>query len=183
MPAPAAKPVHSSVDAHKRARRIFARLIGGQSIRAIAATERLSVRRVQQIVRQQLERRNANPADDYALLQIARLERALDLLGGQIDAGKPAAVHAYVRVLDHLNRLAPNRLRLRDRAFRIGDEVEKMAEQLDRLDAAREALAFRNAEGGPRRRTESAQSNRSEVPDNKGTGETAEFAPLIISEA
>jgi hypothetical protein len=183
MPAPAAKPVRSGPDAHKRARRIFARLIGGQSIRAIAAAERLSVRRVQQIVRQELEHRNANPADDYALLQIARLERALDLLGGQIDAGKPAAVHAYVRVLDHLNRLAPNRLRLRDTAFRVGDEVEKMAEQLDRLDAAREALAFRDAEGGPRRRGAAAQSNHAEVLDNKGTDETADFAPSIISEA
>jgi RibD C-terminal domain len=133
----------------KRAQRIFARLIGGQSIRAIAAAERLSVRRVQQIVRQELERRDANPADDYALLQIARLERALDLLGSQIDAGKPAAVHAFVRILDHLNRLAPERLRLRATAFRIGDEADKMAERFERLDAAREALALKDAEGGP----------------------------------
>ena len=118
MPAPTAKPVRSGPDAHKRARRIFARLIGGQSIRAIAASETLSVRRVQQIVRQELERRDANPADDYALLQIARLERALDLLGGQIDAGKPAVVSAFVRILDHLNRLAPDRLRLH--AIRFG---------------------------------------------------------------
>jgi hypothetical protein len=83
MPVRSAKPVRSGPEAHKRARRIFARLIGGQSILAIAAAESLSVRRVQQIVRQQLERRDANPADDYALLQIARLERALDLIGGQ----------------------------------------------------------------------------------------------------
>ena len=183
MSAPSAKPIRSGPKGRKRAQRIFARLIGGQSIRAIAGSETLSVRRVQQIVRQELERRDANPADDYALLQIARLERALDLLGGQIDAGKPAAVHAYVRVLDHLNRLAPNRLRLRATALRVGDEVEKMAEQLDRLDAAREALAFREAEGGRRRRAESAQSNEAQVPDNKGTGETADFAPSIISEA
>jgi hypothetical protein len=31
---------------------------------------------VQQIVREQLDRRDANPADDCALLQIARLERS-----------------------------------------------------------------------------------------------------------
>jgi hypothetical protein len=37
--------------------------MGGQSIHAIAASETLSVRRVQQIVREQLERRDANPAD------------------------------------------------------------------------------------------------------------------------
>jgi hypothetical protein len=74
---------------HQRAQRIFARLMGGESMRAIAASENLSVRRIQQIVREQLDRRNANPADDFALLQIARLERALDLIGAQIDAGKP----------------------------------------------------------------------------------------------
>ena len=194
MPAPAAKTVRSSAAAHARARQIFARLISGQSIRAIAASERLSVRRVQQIVREQLERRDANPADDFALLQIARLERALgsgqlthyralDLLGAQIDAGKPAAVHAFVRILDHLNRLAPERLRLKATALRIGDEVDKMADRLDRLDAARESLAFRVGEGPPGLRDETAQSNRAEAVDNKGNRETAGFAPSIISEA
>jgi hypothetical protein len=181
MSAPAAKPVRSSAEAHARARRIFARLLGGQSIPAIAAAERLSVRRVQQIVRQQLERRNANPADDYALLQIARLERALDLIGAQIDAGKPAAAHAFVRILDHLNRLAPERLRLKATALRVGDETDKMAERLDRLDAARDALALRDAEGGLRRRENEAKSNRAQAYENKGNGETADFAPSTIS--
>ena len=50
----------------------------------------------------------------------------------QIDAGKPSAVHAFVRILDHLNRLAPERLRLRAMGLRVGDEVDKMAERLDR---------------------------------------------------
>jgi hypothetical protein len=176
-----AKPVRLTPEAQKRARRIFARLIGGQSIRAIAAAEKLGVRRVQQIVRQQLERRNANPADDYALLQIARLERALELVGAQIDAGKPAAAHAFVRILDHLNRLAPERLRLRAFALRVGDEVDQMAEQLDRLDAARETLASREAEGDPRRPGDTAKSNRAEVLEKKGNGETADFAPSMIS--
>jgi hypothetical protein len=183
MSAPSAKPVRSAPEGRKRAQRIFARLIGGQSVRVIAAAESLSVRRVQQIIRQELDRRDANPADDYALLQIARLERALDLIGGQIDAGKPAAAHAFVRILDHLNRLAPERLRLRAVGLRIGDEVDKMAERFDRLDAAREALAFRNQEGAPRKRKHEAQPNRAEALDNKGAGETADFAPSTISEA
>src|SRR6476620_10223407 len=110
MPTPAPKPVRSVSEGHKRAERVFARLMGGESMRAIAASENLSLRRVQQIVREQLNRRNANPADDFALLQIARLERALDLIGAQIDAGKPSAAYAFVRILDHLNRLAPDRL-------------------------------------------------------------------------
>jgi hypothetical protein len=182
MSAPASKPVRSAAEARKRAQRIFARLIGGQSIRAIAESESLSVRRVQQIVRQELDRRDANPADDYALLQIARLERALDLIGGQIDAGKPSAAHAFVRILDHLNRLAPERLRLKAAFQRVGSEVDKMADRFDRLDAAREALALREAETGLRRREGEAQSNRAQTLDRKGAGETPDFAPSIISE-
>ena len=182
MSAPAAKPIRSSAEAHNRARRIFARLIGGQSIRAIAAVERLSVRRVQQIVRKQLERSNVNPADDYAFLQVARLERALDLIGGQIDAGKPAAAHAFVRILDLLNRLAPDRLRLREASFRLVTDIDTMAERLHRLEAARETLVLRDTELRPRRRDDPAQSNRAQALENKGTGETADFAPLVISE-
>src|ERR1700727_1993541 len=102
------KPARSLTEEHKRAQRIFARLMAGESMRAIAASEALSLRRVQQIVREQLDRRNANPADDFALLQIARLERAVDLIGGQIDAGKPAAAYAYVRILEHLTALRPS---------------------------------------------------------------------------
>ena len=158
MPRPASKPVRSLSGEHRRAQRIFARLVGGESMRAIATSESLSVRRVQQIVRDQLDRRNSNPADDFALLQIARLERALDLIGGQIDAGKPSAAHAYVRILDHLNRLAPDRLRLKAAFQGVGDDVDKMEDRLGRLDEAREALALRQAESGLSSETKSASS-------------------------
>jgi hypothetical protein len=181
MPAPAAKPVPFLTEEHQRAQRIFARLMGGESMRAIAASENLSLRRVQQIVREQLDRRNANPADDFALLQIARLERALDLIGAQIDAGKPSAAHAFVRILDHLNRLAPDRLRLKAAFHRVGHEVDKMEDRLGRLDAAREALATRQASAGLR--ANSAKRNRPQAIDNTGNGETADSAPSIISEA
>ena len=67
--------------------------------------------------------------------------------------------------------------------MRVGDEIDKMAERLDRLDAARETLALRDAEGGLRRREDAAQSNRAEALENKGNGETADFAPSMISEA
>jgi hypothetical protein len=184
MPAPAAKPVQFLSEEHKRAQRIFARLMGGESMRAIATSENLSLRRVQQIVREQLDRRNANPADDFALLQIARLERALDLIGGQIDAGKPSAAHAFVRILDHLNRLAPDRLRLKAAFQRVGDEVDKMEDRLGRLDAAREALALRQAESGAARlRANAAKRNPPQALDNKENRETADSPPPMISEA
>jgi hypothetical protein len=177
------QPVPLLTEQHKRAQRIFARLMGGESMRAIAASENLSLRRVQQIVREQLDRRNANPADDFALLQIARLERALDLIGGQIDAGKPAAAHAFVRILDHLNRLAPDRLRLKAAFQRVGGEVDTMEERLGRLDAAREALAFGRAktvETSPREKA--AKRNRPQAIDKSGNREMADSAPPAISE-
>ena len=184
MPA-SATPVCSPVEARVRAQRIFARLMAGQSVRAIAASETLSVRRVQQIVREQLERRDANPADDYALLQIARLERALDLIGGQIDAGKPSAAHAFVRILDHLNRLAPDRLRLKPAFQRVGDEVDKMEEKLERLDAAREALALSARPKGARRRFARTRRNQTR-PKPLISNKTAKWLisqPSMISEA
>jgi hypothetical protein len=184
MPTPAAKPVRSSTEERKRARRIFARLMGGESMRAIAAAETLSLRRVQQIVRDELDRRDANPADDFALLQIARLERALDLIGAQIDAGKPSAAHAFVRILDHLNRLAPDRLRLKAAFQRIGDEVDKMEDRLGRLDAAREALALRRAEGGPSQpRAKTAKQNQPQAVDITRNRETADSPPAMVSDA
>jgi hypothetical protein len=181
MSARPAKPARSTVEGRKRAQRIFARLMGGESIRTIAASETLSVRRVQQIVRQELERRDANPADDYAFLQMARLERSLDLLGGEIDAGKPAAVHAFVRVLEQLNRIAPEQLRLRTVGIGVAVEIENMTHRLHRLDAAREAVASRTAARG--QLANNAQSDGPQAIDNKRNGETAHFAPPTISEA
>jgi hypothetical protein len=169
---------------HQRAQRIFARLIGGESMRAIAASENLSLRRVQQIVREQLDRRDSNPADDFAFLQIARLERALDLIGAQIDAGKASAAHAYVRILDHLNRLASDRLRLNVEFQGIGHEVDTMEASLGRLDAAREALAARQAEAaanGPHENP--AKRNWPQALDIPQNGEMADSPPSMISEA
>jgi hypothetical protein len=185
MPARATPPpVRSLTEEHKRARRVFARLMAGESIRAIAASESLSVRRVQQIVRDHLDRRDANPAEDFALLQIARLERALDLIGGQIDAGKPSAAHAYVRILDHLNRLAPERLRLKATFQQVGGEVDKMEDKLGRLDAAREALALRQPKKAEKAPCENpAKRKRPQVIDIKRNGEMTDSPPPILSEA
>ena len=85
--AAAKPPVRNPAASRARTRHVFARLMEGQSTAAIAAAEGLSLRRVQQIVSGELARREANPAEDYVLMQVARLERALDLLGGQIEAG------------------------------------------------------------------------------------------------
>ena len=141
MPVAANPPLRNSAASRERTRHIFARLMQGQSTAAIAAAEGVSLRRVQQIVSEELARREANPAEDYVLTQVARLERALDLLGGQIEAGRASAAPAFVRTMEMLSKLAARPLFLADPAFRQSGAVAALTERLARLDAAREIVA------------------------------------------
>ena len=143
MPVAAKPPVRNPAASRARIRHVFARLMEGQATAAIAAAEGLSVRRVQQIVSAELQRRGANPAEDYVILQVARLERALDLLGGQIEAGRAASALAFVRTVEMLSKLAAGPLRLDSPLFREPGAVAAMTERLARLDAAREIVAER----------------------------------------
>jgi hypothetical protein len=143
MPAAAKPSVRNPVARRIQTRRVFARLMEGQSTHDIAAAEGLSVRRVQQIVRAELARREANPAEDYVIMQVARLERALDLLGGQIEAGRATSALAFVRTVEMLSKLAAGPLRLDSPLFREQGAVAAMTERLARLDAAREIVAER----------------------------------------
>ena len=143
MPVAAKSPVRNPAARRQRTRHVFARLMEGQSTRDIAAAEALSVRRVQQIVRAELARREANPAEDYVIIQVARLERALDLLGGQIEAGRATSALAFVRTIETLSKLAAGPLRLDSPLFREQGAVAAMTERLARLDAAREIVAQR----------------------------------------
>jgi hypothetical protein len=82
-----ARPLAS--EEHKRTQRIFARLMGGESIRAIAASETSSIRRVRQLVCEELDRRDAKPADGVPADRPARA--GLDLIGG-LDAARGAGL-------------------------------------------------------------------------------------------
>jgi hypothetical protein len=143
MPIVDQPPVRNPAASRERTRHIFARLMQGQSTAAIAKAEGVSLRRVQQIVHDELARREANPAEDYVLMQVARLERALDLLGGQIEAGRASAAPAFVRTIETLSKLAARPLFLPDPAFRQMGAVAALSERLARLDAAREIVAER----------------------------------------
>jgi hypothetical protein len=142
MPVAAKSPVRSALARRGRTRHVFARMMEGQSTRDIAA-EGVSVRRAPQIVRAELARREANPAEDYVIMQVARLERALDLLGGQIEAGHATSALAFVRTVELLSKLAARPLRLDSPLFRKQGAVAAMTERLARLDAAREIVAER----------------------------------------
>lgn len=174
MPVAAPPPVRNPAAGQERARHIFARLMDGQSTAAIAAAEGVSVRRVQQIVAAELQRREANPAEDYVLMQVARLERALDLLGGQIEAGRATSALAFVRTLELLAKLAARPLRLPDPAFRPIGAVAALTERLARLDAAREIVAERS-------RAAQAKQNDGQAIEKTESGEAADCAAAAPS--
>jgi hypothetical protein len=162
-------PVRNPAANRARTRHVFARLMEGRSTADIAAAEGISVRRVQQIVRAELARREANPAEDYLLMQVARLERAVELLGGQIEAGKASAAAAYLRTVEALSKLVARPLRLDDPLFREQGAVAKMTERLARLDAAREIVAQRALAA------QAKQSGRQAI-EKAESGETADGA-------
>ena len=106
---------------------------------------------MQHIIREQLDRRNASPADDFALL---------------------------------LNRIAPERLRLKAIFQRIGDEVDKMEDRLGRLDAAREVLALRQAQTAANASRENpAKRNGPQAFDITQNREMTDSPPPMIPEA
>ena len=169
MPDAAKPPVRNPAASRERTRHVFARLMQGQSTAAIAAAEGVSVRRVQQIVHAELARREANPAEDYVLMQVARLERALDLLGGQIEAGQARAAAAFVRTVETLSKLAARPLCLDNPLFREQGAVATMTERLARLDAAREIVAERALAA-------QAKRNDGQAIEKTDSGETADCA-------
>jgi len=171
MPAPKAASEKS-----ERARHIFAAMMDGRSLREIAESEGLGIRRIQQIVSEELTRRRANPANDYAMLQIARLEQALELLGAEIDAGIAAAVPAFLRVIEQLSKLTKGQLDVGSSSFRLADEVVDMEERFERLAVAREVLAERRARRSRPEGEDSAKPNAPQSLEINTNREMADFA-------
>jgi hypothetical protein len=171
MPAP-----NAASEKSQRARHIFAAMMDGRSLREIAESEGLGVRRIQQIVSEELTRRKANPANDYAILQIARLEQALELLGAEIDAGKAAAVPAFLRVIERLSKLTESQLDLASPMFRLADEVAEMEKRFELLAVAREVLAERRARRSRPQGEDSARPNAPQTLEIKANCEIADIA-------
>src|SRR5208282_3090220 len=87
-----------------RRERIFARLRGGWAYEEIAREERVTPRRVRQIVSEALQRRQVDDGSDHAMLQLARLEQALRLAAEAVGAGEIGAIGPYLKVLAQLDR-------------------------------------------------------------------------------
>ena len=87
-----------------RARRMLAALIGGLGPEAIAAEENITAEAVEKALGDQLARRWAPPAGEYAKIQIARLESFFLRLMDRVEAGELAAVDRALKIVDRLDR-------------------------------------------------------------------------------
>jgi hypothetical protein len=129
----------------QRRNRVFARLLEGQTAVAVAAEEGVTPRRVRQMVREALDRWDANPAQDFADLQIARLEAALRPLEQKIAAGDVSVVDKFVKVLGLLDKYHSAQLQVTEDIEDGGDREAAFMEWLERLAASRAAVAARLA--------------------------------------
>jgi hypothetical protein len=128
-----------------RRNRVFARLLEGRSAVAVAAEEGVTPRRVRQMVRETLDRWDANPMQDFADLQIARLEAALRPIEQKIAAGDVTVVDKFVKVLGLLEKYHRGPLRLTEQHSDEGDREAAFMDWMERLAASRAAVAARLA--------------------------------------
>jgi hypothetical protein len=87
-----------------RKARIFDQLVRGMSHVAIARHEDCSLQAVRRIIVRELDERRIDPAGDFVKLQIARLNRALVVVNGQISNGDATGFDRLLKILAELNR-------------------------------------------------------------------------------
>src|SRR3984957_6576403 len=87
-----------------RRKRIFARLREGMAYDEIAALEGVTTERIRQIVAEVLQKRAVDSGADHAKLQLDRLAPALQVAAEAVAAGDGAAIAAYLKVIDRLDR-------------------------------------------------------------------------------
>ncbi len=95
--------------ARKRARvcrgpAVLAAMIQGASLTEIAETEHLKPKKVEELLRRELRKRWIAPAQDYARLQIARLEAIAAQLKDKTKSGNLPTIDRLLKVLDRLDR-------------------------------------------------------------------------------
>lgn len=88
----------------RRGPQILLALVSGQSVEAIADAEGLTRKRVEKLLRDELRRRWIAPAEDYARLQIARLEAMAARLAPLAEDGELPAIDRMLKILDRLDR-------------------------------------------------------------------------------
>ena len=94
-----------------RAQRVLASLIAGAGVDEIAATERLTPKRTESILRQELRNRWVAPAEDFARLQIARLEQMILKLLERLQNGDLKAIDRALKIVDRSTAITDSRRR------------------------------------------------------------------------
>ncbi len=87
-----------------RAQRVLASLIAGAGVDEISAAEQLTRKRTENILRQELRNRWIAPAEEFARLQIARLEQMILKLLERIQNGDLKAIDRALKIVDRLDR-------------------------------------------------------------------------------
>jgi hypothetical protein len=95
--------------ARKRARAtrgpaVLAAVINGMSLADIASTENMSLKSVERAIRTELRKRWIAPAQDYARLQIARLEVIATRLKEKTQDGDLPTIDRLLKIMDRLDR-------------------------------------------------------------------------------
>ena len=106
-PAPPAPPPRKRLTIFGKAartQRIFARVRQGWAYDEVAREERLSPKRVRQIVSEVLQRREIDDCSEHAQMQLARLQPLLKVAAEAVANGDVRAIAPALRVLDRLDR-------------------------------------------------------------------------------
>jgi hypothetical protein len=102
----ATPPTRSKRSSATRAQRILASLIAGAGVDDIGAAERLTRKRTESILRQELRNRWVAPTEDFARLQIARLEQMILKLLDRLQNGDLDAIDRALKIVDRLRPLS-----------------------------------------------------------------------------
>ncbi len=84
--------------------RVLAALVGGAGVEEISTAERLTRTRTEAILREALRSRWIAPAEEFARLQITRLERMIAKLVDPIQKGDLEAIDRALKIVDRLDR-------------------------------------------------------------------------------
>ena len=116
---------------------MLASLIAGAGVDEISAAEKVTRKRTESILRQELRRRWVAPAEEFARLQIARLEQMILKLLDRIQSGELEAIDRALKIVDRLDRYhgfsrarrAPEQYGEEERA-RLLQKINEIADRL-----------------------------------------------------
>lgn len=170
---PTGRPRLTAFGRDSRRERIFERLRQGWSYETIAAFERVSEKHIRKIVGKTLRKREIDEQTDHALLQLTRLEPAMQLAAEAIANGDVKAIWPLLRVLDRYDRYQP--------AARASQEYDDGIRQklLDRLNRLATAASEESARKAQAARLKEAWAESSLAEDDPAS-DPSDFFPADL---